>query len=78
MVKKTNMTLRLNFIILFVIVYGISQAQNLVPNPSFEQETIIKVDSKCKTYSFPHWDNLKKDGCGIERTCFFDFREYLS
>ena len=69
---------KFEFLILLMFAYGFSHAQNLVPNPGFEEETIVNAaDSNCIKYSFPQWKTLKNDGCGVDGTNFFDFREYL-
>lgn len=69
---------KFKFLILLMFAYGFSHAQNLVPNPGFEEETIVNAaDSNCIKYSFPQWKTLKNDGCGVDGTNFFDFREYL-
>ena len=73
-----NILLKISYLILLVFVYKFGQARNLVPNPSFEQKTIIMIDSNCIKYSFPYWKSLNKDyGCNITQSSFFDFKEYL-
>lgn len=74
------MELNLKYVIVFLIilVHGSNYAQNLIPNPSFEQNTIIEGNSNCFKYSFPHWESLNNTtGCGVHKTYFFDFREYF-
>ncbi len=69
---------KFNYLILFVFLTSFSVSQNLVPNPGFEQKTIINAsDTNCIKYSFPQWKTLKNDGCGVYGTNFFNFREYL-
>ena len=67
-----------SFLILFAFLNESTYTQNLIPNPGFEQETIITdSDTNCIKYLFPHWKSLKNEGCGVYGTNFFDFREYL-